>query len=118
MGMFTCAYVINKSTRKSIQPVKKGDENGDEKEDKKGISFQLFWIQNRKSDLDRNKSWILFSDEPHYVIVTLHPRKEEGKEFVKNTFVCIGVGLGISGFIMQLFGIRMMRWSAAIPRGE
>ncbi|KAF4627101.1 hypothetical protein G7Y89_g11056 [Cudoniella acicularis] len=112
LGMFICATIIDRSTLEENWSVQGRDERRDEKRD----AFELFWVQNRKSDQDGIESWILFSDEPHYVLVTSHPNKDEGIESFQNVSVCFGVGLGISGFLMQLFGIRMMHWSAAIAQ--
>jgi hypothetical protein len=112
LGLFICATVIEQRTTEENWSSRRKGERRDNKRD----AFDLFWIQNRKSDRDGIESWILFSDEPRHVLVTSHPNKEGEKKSLKNVLVCCGVGLGVSGFLMQLFGIRMMHWSAAIAQ--
>jgi ankyrin repeat protein len=112
LGMFICANVIDQSTLEDIWSVNGSDKKRDEKQD----AFELFWLQNRKNEQDGVQSWMLFSDEPHYVIVTSHLNTRDETKASNDVSICFGISIGISGFFMQLFGIRMMHWSAAVAQ--
>jgi ankyrin repeat protein len=65
------------------------------------------------------------ADGPDNVIPTSHriAGKTHGSKdtynsdkFKTNALVCTGSGFALCGFIMQLFGLRMMHWSAAVAQ--
>jgi len=105
-GMFLCAKVVEQRT---------DEEKWEVKEGLKGTEFDVMWVQNRRSAATEYSSYIVFADKPHSVILTSH-RNDEERKWQRDVIVVLGASTTTLGFIMQLFGLRMMHWSASVAQ--